>query len=1106
MGLKADLDLDVAGLAGQLLSALQGPGGALEGISLPLDPDALAEVGTVPELDAGGLQGTVQAVAAQATQILSTLPGVGDVLAPLEASLALVESLAEGDLATRLSGLAQTLGAELDGASGIMAAVLRITEVLSQAPEGQLVLEIVRALSGNSSVIPRSVPVAEVITAVEGGLRLLAGLMSLETVLAESERLTQGMAQIYDAEAIAGGLDALRRSLGSDGSTLAAFIDAVDENAPGEVDAAVVAVQSVATLLEGVREQLAAAMGLGEATLVYLDVDVVQAEMARAARIVREAALAPLRRLSAALAERIAPLLAFDLGAIGAQALDGVLDQAEAQIAGVASRIAALDLAALVAPVIGGLETLSGVFARVAEVVTGIVVTFQGAMQQVKDAIAALPLDTIADAIRQVLAPITTVIDTVSEVVETIEEALGEAAEVTELALGQIDGALATFQQSIDNLFAGARQVVESANIDAVVGVVSDKIREFADLIAQAQLKPYFDTAVGAIDIATGVVEAVPFDLVPDSMKSDVDAAVRPIKQVDAQAFAGKVKNVLQIEDGEFGLRDELEAAISDIQDAYEELIQFIRDHDPRIALAEVDDRLDELAERVREIDPALTLEPVRQVVDQVKEAISGFDLDVFLDPVRAVFDQILAAIEEYSPARFIEPIEQRLDEARTALITQIKLDSWSEVLDELHQRALGVIDKLDPARLESHVAAALTELQVLVTRFPQARAGGAFGQVITTLLGALDVRLAPSAFEAVLEWLHDGSGTAALMQRIASIHGAVNTVAQAVSSIDLAAIGTELTSRANELGQAVDGLIARLPADSAERVALEAARPRLEVGAALGALEANRQRYAAALQQTTRFAETLSRTGLSEVDVALAELREVLSPLAQARAKLHELLSLIGITPGAGVAGVLRQVLAVAPPARLAGMATPIVQALRDRIDALLTAILTPIKDGIGHIRTTVDAIDLTPLREAVDAVVGEIVEQLQTLHPDELLREPIEAFEALQQQLVESDPLETIIEILTNLRNLIDQVLTKLELETLLASPLAIYDHIVAELGKLNIEGLLDPVLDQLDVIAQQVDEGLDSTVASFERLQDALPEAGGGGSGGGASVGVG
>jgi hypothetical protein len=1105
MGLKAELDLDVAGLAGQLLSALQGPGGLLEGVSLPLDPDALADVGTMPNLDTGGLQGTIQAVSGQATEILSSLPGVGDVLAPLEASLALVESLAEGDLATRLASLANALGAELAGADGIMAAVLRITELLSQAPEGQLVLEIVRALSGNSNIIPRSVPVAEVITAVEGGLRLLAGLMSLETVLAESERLTQGMARVYDAGAIAARLDALRRSLGSEGTSLAAFVAAVDENAPGEVEAAVVAVQGVAALLEEVREQLAAAMGLGEATLVYLDVDVVQAEMARAARIVRDAALDPLRRLSAALAERIAPLLAFDLGAIGAQALDAVLDEAEAQIAGVASRIAALDLAGLVAPVTGGLEAMAAVFGRVAEVVTGIVVTFQGAMQQVKDAIAALPLDTVADAIRQVLAPVTAVIDTIRDVVETIEEALGEAAETTQDALGQIDGALATFQQSIDELFAGARQVIEAANIDAVVGAVSDKVREFADLIARAQLKPYFDTAVGAIDTATGVVEAVPFDLVPDSMKADVDAAVRPIKEVDAQAFASKVKNVLQIEDGEFGLRDELEDAISDIQDAYQDLIAFVREHDPRVALAAVDDKLDELAERVREIDPALTLEPVRQVVDQVKQAIADFDLDAILAPVREVFDQILAAIEEYSPARFIEPIEQRLDEARTALIEQIKLDRWGEVLDELHQRALGVIDRLDPARLEGHVAAALTELQGLVTRFPQARAGGAFGQVITTLLGALELRILPSSFEVVLEWLHGGSGTAALTQRIGRIHGAVAVVREAVDAIDLAALGTELATRTNALGQAVDDLIARLPADHAGRLALEAARPRLDIGAALGALEANRQRYAAALAQTARFAEELSRTGLSEVDVALADLREVVAPLAQARAKVQELLSLIGIAPGAGIAGVLRQVLAVAPPARLAGMATPIVQALRDRVDALLTAILTPIKDGIGHIRTTVDAIDLTPLREAVDAIVNEIVQQLQTLHPDELLREPIEAFEELKQTLVDADPLATIIEILTNLRNLIDQVLTKLELETLLASPLAIYDHILAELGKLNLEGLLDPVFDQLDVIAQQVDEGLDSTVTSFERLQDALPE-GGGGSGGSASVGVG
>jgi hypothetical protein len=48
------------------------------------------------------------------------------------------------------------------------------------------------------------------------------------------------------------------------------------------------------------------------------------------------------------------------------------------------------------------------------------------------------------------------------------------------------------------------------------------------------------------------------------------------------------------------------------------------------------------------------------------------------------------------------------------------------------------------------------------------------------------------------------------------------------------------------------------------------------------------------------------------------------------------------------------------------------------------------------------------------------------------------------------------------------------------------------------LNISALLGPVLDALDNIAVQVDQGLDETVEAFKRLQEALPPPGGGSSG--------
>jgi hypothetical protein len=87
---------------------------------------------------------------------------------------------------------------------------------------------------------------------------------------------------------------------------------------------------------------------------------------------------------------------------------------------------------------------------------------------------------------------------------------------------------------------------------------------------------------------------------------------------------------------------------------------------------------------------------------------------------------------------------------------------------------------------------------------------------------------------------------------------------------------------------------------------------------------------------------------------------------------------------------------------------------------------------------------------------------------------------------------------------RDTVARVLEKLSFERLLATPLAIYDQILAALDRLDVAKLLAPLLDTLDTIAHGVDTGLDHTVEAFERLQAALP-GGGGGSSAEVSVGV-
>jgi hypothetical protein len=191
------------------------------------------------------------------------------------------------------------------------------------------------------------------------------------------------------------------------------------------------------------------------------------------------------------------------------------------------------------------------------------------------------------------------------------------------------------------------------------------------------------------------------------------------------------------------------------------------------------------------------------------------------------------------------------------------------------------------------------------------------------------------------------------------------------------------------------------------------------------------------------------------------------------------------------------------APPARLARLTAPVFSALRGRVQAVIDAVVQPLQDALARLVTLIQALDLAPLRQAVDAVFQAAVDEVRALSPAQLLAEPLAAVAALKAQVAAFDPLHALLSVLDTLRDTVARVLAKLDTQALLADPLVIYREIVDALDALNVQALMGPVLDLLDSIAHDVDQGLDDTVSAFQRLQDALPAGGGGSS---ASVAVG
>ena len=1105
MGLTVDLDaaLDCGPLATQFLGELAGPVGDLAALVVPVDGDRLGGIAAGTDgIDAGAIAQAIGPLVERVLPLAGSLPGAGDLLGGIEGTIATLESLSSQDLGTRLQGVLDALrDAMLEPADDSpFALVLRLVDVLDQVPEAGLVKAALGPLIQRAAVgAAQGFPLLDLLRGGDGLVRLLGGLLCLATVLDEADRLGALTASRLDASRFERGLATLDASLAFGEQPLADFVAGIDVADPQQVDAALNALAAVAQALTALIEPVNAALGFGEATLVYLDLGRLQQEIDVARGWVRQADLDPLHRVVEQLAALVNPLFAIDLGTLPAQALDTLIDRVEAEIADIAAGIAAVDTAAFVAPLADGIATLTQPLTTINDTIASVTLTLRSALGSVRDAIEALPIGAIEQAIRQVLEPIADVLEAIAVLLAEIDAALQTAADATGAALTQVDALLDGFKQELDTLFGAARELLDGANLDAVVGTIAQNVAAFVQTMQQAQMKPYFDTAVSAIGSATDVVGAVPFGLLPESMKADVDAAVKPIKDTDVGAFETEVESALGITpEGRFALRADLEAAIDDLQRRFQSLIDAVDARDPRELLADVDDALASLAEQVRTLVPDLTLEPVQQAIDALKGVLAAIDLDALLAPLDEAFQSIDDALDAYKPSRLVAPLQSRLDDARTALTDALQLDRWAQMLDDLQASALELLDQADPMRLEPLLAGAMQEALDLLERFPTLSTATPFGGIVATLAGGTGLRMNGSRFVDIAAWVGGASAQAQLAGHAGAFAGALQRTRDAVRALDVQASVSPRLGRLAALRQAAQGLATRLDAAAPQRGRLDAIVPSLDAGARLATLSGNRTRYLGLLDAACGLAEDFRRTGFSEADAGVDALRGLLAPLAPAGQTMRRVFAAAGIQPGElSVAGVVRASLAAVPPERLAALGTPVFDAVRGRIRALLDAVVLPLKDALAAIRALIDAIDLGPLAADADAVVAEVKAQIDSLSPRQLLQQPLAAFAALEQQVAADDPLAQVREIVANLEALVAGVLGKLDLQALLETPLAIYDDLLAALRRIDPQTLLEPVFDELDEIASQVDGGLDDTVTAFRRLQDALPGGGGGSS---------
>jgi hypothetical protein len=1104
---ELSLRLDASALIEAFLGQIGGSAAGFTAISAPADADRLnAAAGAGAAFLPAPILDAVRRFAATALPA-SDVPAT---LLRIETTLSSIERLTTRDLGADLSTLFEQLTAELERAQpqGSVGSLLRVAELLQRSPSWSALAPLLATLLPRSSGVAAPEALGEYLPAAASTLRVISGLMAYETVLAEGERLTGIVASLFDAEQARRAAEGLAASLRVGAQPLAQLLAAADPNDAARVDALIAATENAAAQLEALDAYVSEGMGFGEATLVHFDVAAAQAQIASAGALLRDPDLGGLRRVIEALARQAAPIAAvLDPRSATARGMEGLLQLAEAQVAQAAAAIRGIDAGVLVSPLTDGLSAITAPLRDFTSLMAQIVLEVRAVLEQVRGAVAALPIDDLASAIRSALTPVTQALQLVTALVDEIREALELAAQSALQALAVVEGEVDQFKQQLTDLFGEARAFVDGLHLDQVVASISDRVNELVGLLEQAQLAPYFDTAASAIGSAADVISQVPLDLLPDSMKADLDAALAPVREVDPEAVQAKIEELLQIgPGGELALRGDLEAALAGVQAKLGELLATLDQHHPQKYLEQIDRELVSIASKIQALTPQLTLEPVTQAIQSLESALGSFDLARELEPVQAVFDDAIGLLDQYSPAALLRPLEARVSEARRQVKTAIRIDDWRPALDDVSAKALAGLGLLDTSGLEALLRTLLGKLERELDELPDVGFGSWLGIIVTGLLdgSGSGLRVGASSIGAVLRWIGgEVSASAELSLRATRISDALDTARGQVERFDLGSLASSVT-QADAVREAGAGLVLQLAAGSERRIRLDAALGRLEIATLLGRLSSNRARYLELLGTASALADTLRRTGMSEADVAVVQLRAPFLPLQPLLQRVRQLLSYLGVGGSEqGLASVLRALFAVAAPERITGLIIPLIAALRDRLQTLLDEVLGPVRTAIDSLAQLIDLIDLAPVIDDIDGVFQELRAQLIAYSPAVLLQDQLAAFAGLRQTLLDFDPLAALLGLLDGLREGAARIVLKLSARSLLESPLSIYDTILDAIRPLNIETLLSPVLDVLDGIAQQVDQGLDETVDAFKRLQEALPPPGGGSS---ASVSVG
>ncbi len=1044
-----------------------------EGIANPLS-----------SLDLSSLSSTVSSVQQSGLGKMGNLPGFDTILSPINGVLQVARQIDTADLTGVFNRLQEagensnTVNAfGLDGVDESIRAVFNL--------QGESGLSNILSLGSALLQTNLTTEADKVINRVDGitvVLKLLGSLMSFHGAFEKTSKISSAInGLIIPHEINRQRLDLINWKLNT---SLPDQLRAVDANDTVAVDRMSRQVHEFINDIHMYTNSLKRGLGFGDAAINSAGLSTLEQTISSLSSTLGTQ-VDPALELSTAIRDWLAEKLPTDFG-IPADSINEVVNEIQGLADELADQINALSVDTMAAPLTNTVGQVSSVVNDLNNALAAATGAIRTAFEHVRQVIDSLNLDTIAENIKAILRPIVQVIDQlesfVGEITDTIEDTMALAiAAVKTLKENILSGA-----GEVADVFGDVESVLKALDMESLINTMKNGIQAVADALKKADLDPYFDTAVDAMDTVSSIVEAVPVELLPDDMEADLQEAVQPVKSID---FDRDVREVL-IDKLEQILDKVDDDILGEIDRMSKEIVAFLQEHDPQEKLEELEKQyFDPLLETIQNVDPDTIFEPVTEVIDEIKSHIEDIDIRALvIDQIDGVFDEIISYYDKCDPEPLLAPIVNEVDTFRERVIEVSKIDSWAENIDNLQDQVDQWLNKFDAARCINELDTIYNSM--IRTLGNDAQNTTVMGTFIAGLLSG-SVTINASSYSTVLQWV---SGAEDGVETVHNLIGSSLTQLQAtlevIDTLQPDLVVAEVTPFYRDIRQAVESL----SADHPLRLTVEPAIVSCSPTELLTGVSANLPAYRTKVDDGIRSLQRLESSGFSQITAAGEALRNVFEPLGEVRWKIIVLTRRFGIDPvGKPLMVSLGELLTALRPSTALEPLTIVVHALKNKIDELTNSIVTPVKEAVTQIETLLDTINIKLLSDELKSVHTQLRDDFMAFKPSTLLAEPLDEFDSLKNTIQAFDPLAAVRETINEFKTATEELLAPdslLRPSVMFSGLLEQYQRILDLAAELNVKDALQPVLDELTAIKDQLDDGLGETGEAFTRLQGALP----------------